>query len=192
MDTLNPDVLNIDILELRRAGDPGRQPGASRPCPKEPPPPWSPPEAATTWRWAWPLPSTSPVEGNAGYFLGGLCGQQGRNGARHHRHGFVGWSVGENLMGGTIRVKGSASQSAGASCPWRPHLHRGRRLAACGHLAQGRHRGHRRRRRRHDRLHGPGRHHPHRGRRRPRPGRLALRGRHLRARALSRRSAPTP
>jgi formylmethanofuran dehydrogenase subunit C len=29
--------------------------------------------------------------------------------------GFVGWSVGENLMGGTIRIRGSASQSAGAS-----------------------------------------------------------------------------
>ena len=29
--------------------------------------------------------------------------------------GFVGWSVGENLMGGVIRVRGSASQSAGSS-----------------------------------------------------------------------------
>jgi glutamate synthase domain-containing protein 3 len=29
--------------------------------------------------------------------------------------GFVGWSVGENLMGGVIHVRGSASQSAGSS-----------------------------------------------------------------------------
>jgi methylamine---glutamate N-methyltransferase subunit B len=55
------------------------------------------------------------VEGNAGYFLGGLCGTSDGWGPDITVRGFVGWSVGENLMGGTIRVRGSASQSAGAS-----------------------------------------------------------------------------
>jgi methylamine---glutamate N-methyltransferase subunit B len=55
------------------------------------------------------------VEGNAGYFLGGLCGSKDGAGPDITVNGFVGWSVGENLMGGTIRVRGSASQSAGAS-----------------------------------------------------------------------------
>jgi methylamine---glutamate N-methyltransferase subunit B len=55
------------------------------------------------------------VEGNAGYFLGGLCGTKDGGGPDITVDGFVGWSVGENLMGGTIRVRGSASQSAGAS-----------------------------------------------------------------------------
>ena len=55
------------------------------------------------------------VKGNAGYFLGGLGGTRDGNGPDITVDGFVGWSVGENLMGGTIRVKGSASQSVGAS-----------------------------------------------------------------------------
>lgn len=55
------------------------------------------------------------VDGNAGYFVGGLCGQRDGTGPDIVVNGFVGWSVGENLMGGTIRVKGSASQSAGSS-----------------------------------------------------------------------------
>ncbi len=55
------------------------------------------------------------VEGNAGYFLGGLCGGRDGSGPDIVVDGFVGWSVGENLMGGTVRVRGSASQSAGAS-----------------------------------------------------------------------------
>jgi methylamine---glutamate N-methyltransferase subunit B len=54
------------------------------------------------------------VVGNAGYFLGGLSGVTG-TGPDVVVDGFVGWSVGENLMGGTIRVRGSASQSAGSS-----------------------------------------------------------------------------
>jgi methylamine---glutamate N-methyltransferase subunit B len=53
---------------------------------------------------------TVDIEGNAGYFIGGLG-----KGPDIVVNGFVGWSVGENLMGGTIRVRGSASQSAGAS-----------------------------------------------------------------------------
>jgi methylamine---glutamate N-methyltransferase subunit B len=55
------------------------------------------------------------VEGNAGYFLGGQCGRRGDTGPEIVVNGFVGWSVGENLMGGFIRVRGSASQSAGSS-----------------------------------------------------------------------------
>jgi formylmethanofuran dehydrogenase subunit C len=55
------------------------------------------------------------VAGNAGYFLGGLGGVSEACGPDLVVNGFVGWSVGENLMGGTIRVRGSASQSAGSS-----------------------------------------------------------------------------
>jgi methylamine---glutamate N-methyltransferase subunit B len=54
------------------------------------------------------------IEGNAGYFVGGLSGGPG-GGPDITVEGFVGWSVGENLMTGSIRVCGSASQSAGAS-----------------------------------------------------------------------------
>jgi glutamate synthase domain-containing protein 3 len=60
-------------------------------------------------------PVTITVAGNAGYFLGGLCGRADGIGPDIEVDGFVGWSVGENLMGGTIRVHGSASQSAGSS-----------------------------------------------------------------------------
>jgi formylmethanofuran dehydrogenase subunit C len=55
------------------------------------------------------------VEGNAGYFLGGLGGARDGTGPDIVVDGFVGWSVGENLMGGSIRVRGSASQSAASS-----------------------------------------------------------------------------
>lgn len=60
-------------------------------------------------------PLSVTVEGNAGYFLGGLCGSAGGTGPDIVVDGFVGWSVGENLMAGSIRVRGSASQSAGSS-----------------------------------------------------------------------------
>jgi methylamine---glutamate N-methyltransferase subunit B len=55
------------------------------------------------------------IEGNAGYFVGGLCGRRDGTGPEIVVRGFVGWSAGENLMGGTVRVKGSASQSVGSS-----------------------------------------------------------------------------
>ncbi len=55
------------------------------------------------------------IAGNAGYFTGGLCGTRGGTGPDVTVDGFVGWSVGENLMSGTIRVRGSASQSAASS-----------------------------------------------------------------------------
>jgi formylmethanofuran dehydrogenase subunit C len=53
---------------------------------------------------------TVEIEGNAGYFIGGLC-----DGPDLVVDGFVGWSVGENLMSGTVRVRGNASECAGAS-----------------------------------------------------------------------------
>lgn len=55
------------------------------------------------------------LEGNAGYYLGGLCGVKGGSGPHITVSGFTGWGVGENLMGGSIRVQGSVSQSAGSS-----------------------------------------------------------------------------
>jgi methylamine---glutamate N-methyltransferase subunit B len=60
-------------------------------------------------------PVSVTIEGNAGYFIGGLCGTSGGEGPDIVVDGFVGWSVGENLMGGSVRVRGSASQSAGSS-----------------------------------------------------------------------------
>ena len=89
------------------------------------------------------------IDGNAGYFLGGLCGTGDGTGPDIVVDGFVGWSVGENLMGGVIRVRGSASQSAGSSARGGLIVDRRRRLAAGGDLAQGWHPGHRRRRRGH-------------------------------------------
>lgn len=50
------------------------------------------------------------IEGNAGYFIGGLG-----DGPDIVVDGFVGWSVGENLMSGSVRVKGHASASAAAT-----------------------------------------------------------------------------
>jgi len=50
------------------------------------------------------------IDGNAGYFIGGLC-----DGPDIVVNGFVGWSVGENLMQGTVRVHGNASECAAAS-----------------------------------------------------------------------------
>ena len=52
------------------------------------------------------------IAGNAGYFVGGLC-----DGPDIVVDGFVGWSVAENLMSGTVRVEGNASECAGASAP---------------------------------------------------------------------------
>jgi len=50
------------------------------------------------------------IEGNAGYFIGGLG-----DGPDVTVDGFVGWSAGENLMSGTIRVRGNASECTAAS-----------------------------------------------------------------------------
>lgn len=53
---------------------------------------------------------TVDVVGNAGYFVAGLC-----DGPDVTIHGFVGWSVGENLMSGVVRIRGDVSECAGAS-----------------------------------------------------------------------------
>ncbi|MHA6794971.1 GltB/FmdC/FwdC-like GXGXG domain-containing protein [Pseudonocardia bannensis] len=53
---------------------------------------------------------TVEIEGNAGYFIGGLG-----DGPDVVVDGFVGWSAGENLMSGTVRVRGNASECTGAS-----------------------------------------------------------------------------
>ncbi|HWD55808.1 MAG TPA: hypothetical protein VG346_11835 [Acidimicrobiales bacterium] len=68
------------------------------------------------------------LDGNAGYFVGGLGGARDGSGPDIVVNGFVGWAVGENLMGGTIRVRGSASQSAGSSA-------RGGRIFVEGHAS---------------------------------------------------------
>ena len=53
---------------------------------------------------------TIEIEGNAGYFIGGLG-----DGPDVVVDGFVGWSAGENLMNGTVRVRGNASECTAAS-----------------------------------------------------------------------------
>ena len=50
------------------------------------------------------------IMGHAGYFIGGMNKQ-----ANITVHGNVGWSVAENIMSGTVRVKGFASECAAAS-----------------------------------------------------------------------------
>jgi methylamine---glutamate N-methyltransferase subunit B len=60
-------------------------------------------------------PLTITVDGNAGYYLGGLGGCRDGSGPDITVEGFTGWGLGENLMGGAIRVRGSVSQSTGSS-----------------------------------------------------------------------------
>jgi glutamate synthase domain-containing protein 3 len=55
-------------------------------------------------------PADIDICGHAGYFIGGMNKQ-----ARITVHGNVGWSVAENIMSGAVRVKGCASECAGAS-----------------------------------------------------------------------------
>lgn len=50
------------------------------------------------------------ILGHAGYFIGGMNAL-----AEIVVHGNVGWSVAENIMSGSVRVKGCASECAGAS-----------------------------------------------------------------------------
>ena len=50
------------------------------------------------------------VMGHGGYYLGGM-----NKHANITVHGSVGWGVAENMMSGSVRVKGFASESAGAS-----------------------------------------------------------------------------
>jgi glutamate synthase domain-containing protein 3 len=50
------------------------------------------------------------IRGQGGYYLGGM-----NKFANITVHGNVGWGVAENMMSGSVRVKGFASESAGAS-----------------------------------------------------------------------------
>ena len=50
------------------------------------------------------------IQGNAGYYLAGLC-----DGPDFDVVGSVGWGVAENLMSGTVRIHGNASESAAAT-----------------------------------------------------------------------------
>lgn len=56
------------------------------------------------------VPLTVEVLGDGGYFLAGM-----NQLANVTVHGNVGWSVAENIMSGSVRVKGCASECAGAS-----------------------------------------------------------------------------
>lgn len=56
------------------------------------------------------VPVEIDIRGHAGYFIAGMNKQ-----ARITIHGNVGWSVAENMMSGMVRVKGCASECAGAS-----------------------------------------------------------------------------
>lgn len=55
-------------------------------------------------------PADIDILGHAGYFIAGMNKR-----ANVTVHGNVGWSVAENIMSGTVRVKGCASECAGAS-----------------------------------------------------------------------------
>lgn len=50
------------------------------------------------------------ILGHAGYYIGGMNKR-----AHITVHGSVGWSVAENIMSGSVRVKGNASECAAAS-----------------------------------------------------------------------------
>jgi len=55
-------------------------------------------------------PLTVDIRGHAGYFCGGM-----NKFADLTVHGNVGWGVAENMMSGSVRVKGFASEAAGAT-----------------------------------------------------------------------------
>ena len=55
-------------------------------------------------------PVSVDVRGHAGYYCGGM-----NKHADITVHGNVGWGVAENMMSGSVRVKGFASEAAGAT-----------------------------------------------------------------------------
>lgn len=107
MDPLNCDLLPVRSINqaLRRLGGPAADEAATVVNPR----------GRHNLAVGVAEPVSVTIEGNAGYFVGGLCGRVDGAGPEIVVDGFVGWSVGENLMGGSVRVRGSASQSAGAS-----------------------------------------------------------------------------
>jgi methylamine---glutamate N-methyltransferase subunit B len=56
------------------------------------------------------FPVQIDIQGHGGYYVGGM-----NKHADIIVHGNVGWGVAENMMSGSVRVKGFASESAGAS-----------------------------------------------------------------------------
>lgn len=56
------------------------------------------------------VPIDITIRGHAGYYCAGM-----NKHANVTVEGNVGWGVAENLMSGTVRVKGFASESAGAT-----------------------------------------------------------------------------
>jgi glutamate synthase domain-containing protein 3 len=72
---------------------------------------------------------TVDIDGNAGYFTGGLC-----DGAEITVHGFAGWSAGENLMSGMVRVKGNVSECTGASSHGGSVIVEGSASSRAGHM----------------------------------------------------------
>lgn len=56
------------------------------------------------------IPVDIDIRGHAGYFTGGMNQR-----AHLTVHGSVGWSVAENIMSGSVRVRGNASECAAAS-----------------------------------------------------------------------------
>ena len=116
-------------------------------------------------------PVTVDIRGHAGYYSAGM-----NDGAAITVHGTVGTGVAENMMSGTVRVTGDASQSAGATGHGGLLVIEGSASHALRHLDEG-HRHRRGRQRRPDeRVHGPGRPPGRLRRRRARPRRLGLRG----------------
>ena len=98
------------------------------------------------------VPVNVMVVGHAGYFLAGMNQR-----ANVTVRGNVGWSVAENMMSGSVRVKGFASECAGASGARRVASDRGQCLFPLWYFDE---RGGYRRWRRcrtHVGVHGPGR-----------------------------------
>ena len=104
--TIQPNVMTLDVRELgvtevnRRLRD--LPAGASALIVE--------PRGAHNLGVGMTVPLEIIVEGNSGYYLGGLC-----DGPDFTVRGSVGWGAAENLMSGTVRILGNASESAAAS-----------------------------------------------------------------------------
>lgn len=78
------------------------------------------------------VPVKVKVSGHAGYFLGGMNQE-----AELTVHGNVGWSVAENMMSGTVRVNGFASECAAASAHGGLLVVKGSASSRCGISMKG-------------------------------------------------------
>ena len=114
MDPLNCDDARLPACWTATTWHPGRQRCPARAARRRLPPSTRRGDA-TTWPSASTEPSPSPSTATPATSSAGCAARRDGTGPDIVVNGFVGWSVGENLMGGTIRVRGSASQSAGSS-----------------------------------------------------------------------------